>query len=182
MPIDPTALIDGGIDDYRVLAEQKGLALDWSSEAPKSTLKFDEYCFTHMLSNLLNNAIKFTERGRVGVRFFQGADGGLALEVSDTGIGMEPKLVSRLFEPFSREQRKGGATSGAGLGLAVAKRYLELNARASPCKRRWTKAAPFSSSFHRHRKAARTLGISSHSSGRGMSLEQRCHRGPRLGA
>ena len=115
MPIDPArSLIDGGIDDYRVLAEQKGLALDWSSEAPKSTLKFDEYCFTHMPSNLLNNAIKFTERGRVGVRFFQGADGELALEVSDAGIGMEPKFVSRRFEPFSREQRAGGRPAERG--------------------------------------------------------------------
>lgn len=45
MPIDPTALIDGGIDDYRVLAEQKGLALDLSSEAPKSTLKIRRILF-----------------------------------------------------------------------------------------------------------------------------------------
>jgi PAS domain S-box-containing protein len=126
VPIDPTALIEEFIDDYKVLAEQKGLALDWSSEAPGSTLEFDEYCFTHMLSNLLSNAIKFTERGRVGVRLFRDTGGGLALEVSDTGIGMDEKFVSRLFDPFSREQRKSGI-DGAGLGLAVTKRYLELN-------------------------------------------------------
>ena len=126
VPINPTALIEGFIDDYKVLAEQKGLTLDWSNEAPGSTLEFDEYCFTHMLSNLLNNAIKFTDRGGIRVRLFRGAEGGLALEVSDTGIGMEEKFVSRLFDPFSREQRKGG-TEGAGLGLAVTKRYLELN-------------------------------------------------------
>lgn len=126
VPIDPTALIEEFIDDYRVLAEQKGLTLDWSSEAPGSTLEFDEYCFTRMLSNLLSNAIKFTERGRVGVRLFRDTGGGLALEVSDTGIGMDEKFVSRLFDPFSREQRKSGI-DGAGLGLAVTKRYLELN-------------------------------------------------------
>jgi signal transduction histidine kinase len=126
VPIDPAGLIEEFIEDYKVLAEQKGLTLDWSNEAPGSTLEFDEYCFTHMLSNLLNNAIKFTDRGRVGVRLFRGAGGGLALEVSDTGIGMREEFVSRLFTPFSREQRKGGA-DGAGLGLAVTKRYLELN-------------------------------------------------------
>ena len=126
VPLNPTALIEEFIDDYRVLAEQKGLTLDWSSEAPGSTLEFDEYCFTHMLSNLLSNAIKFTERGRVGVRLFRDTGGGLALEVSDTGIGMDEKFVSRLFDPFSREQRKSGI-DGAGLGLAVTKRYLELN-------------------------------------------------------
>jgi PAS domain S-box-containing protein len=110
VPIDPAGLIEEFIEDYKVLAEQKGLTLDWSNEAPGSTLEFDEYCFTHMLSNLLNNAIKFTDRGRVGVRLFRGAGGGLALEVSDTGIGMREEFVSRLFTPFSREQRKGGPT------------------------------------------------------------------------
>jgi PAS domain S-box-containing protein len=126
VPIDPTALIEEFVHDHKVLAEQKGLTLDWSSEAPGSILEFDEYCFTHMLSNLLSNAIKFTERGRVGVRLFRDTGGGLALEVSDTGIGMDEKFVSRLFDPFSREQRKSGI-DGAGLGLAVTKRYLELN-------------------------------------------------------
>jgi PAS domain S-box-containing protein len=126
VPIDPTALIEEFVDDHKVLAEQKGLTLDWSSEAPGSILEFDEYCFTHMLSNLLSNAIKFTERGRVGVRLFRDTGGGLALEVSDSGIGMDEKFVSRLFDPFSREQRKSGI-DGAGLGLAVTKRYLELN-------------------------------------------------------
>jgi PAS domain S-box-containing protein len=126
VPINPSALIEEFIDDYRVLAEQKGLTLDWSNEAPGSTLEFDEYCFTHMLSNLLNNAIKFADHGRVGVRLFRDAGGRLALEVSDTGIGMREEFVSRLFTPFSREQRKGGS-DGAGLGLVVTKRYLELN-------------------------------------------------------
>jgi PAS domain S-box-containing protein len=142
VPINPTALIEGFIDDYKVLAEQKGLTLDWSNEAPGSTLEFDEYCFTHMLSNLLNNAIKFTDRGRIRVRLFRSAEGGLALEVSDTGIGMEEKFVSRLFDPFSREQRKGG-TEGAGLGLAVTKRYLELNGASISVQTRENEGSTF---------------------------------------
>jgi PAS domain S-box-containing protein len=142
VPINPTALIEGFIDDYKVLAEQKGLILDWSNEAPGSTLEFDEYCFTHMLSNLLNNAIKFTDRGGIRVRLFRGAEGGLALEVSDTGIGMQEKFVSRLFDPFSREQRKGG-TEGAGLGLAVTKRYLELNGASISVQTRENEGSTF---------------------------------------
>jgi PAS domain S-box-containing protein len=142
VPINPTALIEGFIDDYKVLAEQKGLTLDWSNEAPGSTLEFDEYCFTHMLSNLLNNAIKFTDRGGIRVRLFRGAEGGLALEVSDTGIGMQEKFVSRLFDPFSREQRKGG-TEGAGLGLAVTKRYLELNGASISVQTRENEGSTF---------------------------------------
>ncbi len=142
VPIDPTAIIEEFIDDYRVLAEQKGVALDWRSEAPGTTLVFDEYCFTHMLSNLLSNGVKFTERGRVGVRLFKHPMGGLALEVSDTGIGMETKFVSRLFEPFSREQRKG-ATEGAGLGLAVTRRYLEINGASISVQTRENEGSTF---------------------------------------
>jgi PAS domain S-box-containing protein len=142
VPINPAALIEGFIDDYKVLAEQKGLTLDWSNEAPGSTLEFDEYCFTHMLSNLLNNAIKFTDRGGIRVRLFRGAEGGLALEVSDTGIGMQEKFVSRLFDPFSREQRKGG-TEGAGLGLALTKRYLELNGASISVQTRESEGSTF---------------------------------------
>jgi PAS domain S-box-containing protein len=142
VPINPTALIEGFVDDYKMLAEQKGLTLDWSNEAPGSTLEFDEYCFTHMLSNLLNNAIKFTDRGGIRVRLFRGAEGGLVLEVSDTGIGMQEKFVSRLFDPFSREQRKGG-TEGAGLGLAVTKRYLELNGASISVQTRESEGSTF---------------------------------------
>jgi PAS domain S-box-containing protein len=142
VPIDPTAIIEEFIEDYKVLAEQKGITLDWRSETPGSILVFDEYCFTHVLSNLLNNAVKFTERGKIGVRLFKDAKGGLALEVSDTGIGMDANFVSRLFEPFSREQRKG-ATHGAGLGLAVTKRYLELNGASISVETRENEGSTF---------------------------------------
>ncbi|HUX85716.1 MAG TPA: PAS domain-containing sensor histidine kinase [Chloroflexota bacterium] len=125
--IEPAALVERVIEDFKVLAERKNLDIVWKNEAPGSTLEFDEYCFTHMLSNLLSNAIKFTDRGKIEVRLFRASDGMMALEVSDTGIGMEPRFVSHLFEPFAREQRKTGAAEGAGLGLAVTKRYLELN-------------------------------------------------------
>jgi signal transduction histidine kinase len=125
--IDPAALIEKVIDDLKVLAEQKKLTIAWNNEARVTTLRFDEYCFTHMMSNLLGNAIKFTERGEIVIRLFRDECGGLALEVSDTGIGMEPEFVSHLFEPFAREERKRGEAEGAGLGLAVTKRYLELN-------------------------------------------------------
>ncbi len=142
VPIDPTALIEGFIADYKMLAERKGLTLDWSSEAPGSILEFDEYCFTRMLSNLLSNAIKFTDRGRIGVRLFRSAEGGLALEVSDTGIGMRENFVSRIFDPFSREQRKS-ETDGAGLGLAITKRCLELNGAGITVRTRENEGSTF---------------------------------------
>jgi PAS domain S-box-containing protein len=127
-PIAPAQLIEGLIRDYKVLADQKDVTISWKNEVPNSiTILFDEFCFTQMISNLLNNAIKFTEHGCVNLRLFTQAEGSIAIEVSDTGIGMDEAFVSRLFKPFARENRSGSAASGAGLGLALTQRYAQLN-------------------------------------------------------
>jgi light-regulated signal transduction histidine kinase (bacteriophytochrome) len=83
----------------------------------------DEYCLGHALANLLDNAVKFTEHGRVMVRVYRDADGRICLNVEDTGTGVDPSYLPRLFEPFSQED--GGQArryEGMGLGLALAKR------------------------------------------------------------
>ena len=84
-----------------------------------------------ILSNLMSNAVKFTDRGDVRVRCLarQQADGSRALvfEVSDTGIGMDQDMIAKAFMPFSQAeavlQRKSG---GTGLGLALAHKLTEL--------------------------------------------------------
>ncbi|MEA2124477.1 MAG: two-component system, sensor histidine kinase and response regulator, partial [Solirubrobacteraceae bacterium] len=83
-----------------------------------------------VLSNLVSNAIKFTPAGEVVVRVSSTANDGAELvrvEVSDTGIGIEPAVLESLFRPFSQADitttRKYG---GTGLGLAIAKQLLEL--------------------------------------------------------
>src|SRR5690606_36494883 len=68
-----------------------------------------------MLGNLLSNAVRFTDRGRIHVRL--GAD---RLEVSDTGIGMDASALARAFEPFYRADFEHPA--GPGLGLSIAHR------------------------------------------------------------
>lgn len=81
--------------------------------------------------NLLNNASKFTEKGRVTLELKllkkDGHDITLACEVSDTGIGMSPEVVAKLFQPFIQGEistsRKYG---GTGLGLTIAKRLIEM--------------------------------------------------------
>lgn len=128
VPLNVGAAVAQVIEEFRPLAEEKGLKLSWETSRDGATIQFDEYCLTQALSNLLENAIKYTDSGTIAVRLFSGADNGMCLEVSDTGIGIDPRFLSRVFEPFSQEEAEYSRRfQGAGLGLALVKRYLALN-------------------------------------------------------
>src|SRR5262249_17287543 len=81
-----------------------------------------------VLLNLLNNAVKFTERGGVTLRITPAAElDALRFSVADTGIGIAPEAVGSLFQRF--QQADGSisrAFGGTGLGLAISKRLVEL--------------------------------------------------------
>ena len=147
-PIAPAQLVEALIRDYKLLADQKNLSISWENEVPNNiTIIFDEFCFTQMISNLLNNAIKFTDHGYINLRLFTQTEGSIAIEVSDTGIGMDEAFVSRLFKPFARENRAGRGIIGAGLGLALTKRYAELNKARISVKTRLGEGTTFLVTF-----------------------------------
>lgn len=112
---------------FRQLARDKGLAI--RSDVQLGTVQRalgDPTRFRQVLTNLIANAIKFTDRGEVSVRAvcspLQGCHATLAIIVTDTGIGIEPAKLERIFEPFvqgddSITRRYGGT----GLGLAIAR-------------------------------------------------------------
>ncbi|MBS4098480.1 MAG: response regulator [Sulfuricella sp.] len=119
-------------DISKIKAQDKGIALlfDVGSDVPIA-LVGDPLRLGQVLNNLVDNAIKFTEKGSVTVRIRRGAaeDGGVHLrfEVSDTGIGLNEEQCSRLFSPFTQADssttRKFG---GTGLGLSICKRLVEM--------------------------------------------------------
>ena len=125
---------DGAIAAVRQLAEQKGLTLEVSLPEVVPTLRTDRRRVHQVLLNLLNNAVKFTERGGIGLLVEAGdsvvLDGGrpaVRLTVSDTGIGITPVDLETLFQPF-RQLDSGPARhhEGTGLGLAISRRLAEL--------------------------------------------------------
>ena len=116
------------LGEFRVLAAKKGLALRAEFDEPRAIVSFDEGCLSNALTNLLQNAIKFTERGEVAVRLACDARAALCLEVRDTGVGIDADYLPHIFEAFSQENP--GLTrrfEGVGLGLSLVKKYLELN-------------------------------------------------------
>ena len=121
-------MVERQVKDLGVLARKKGIELVCQIDEPEATVFFDEHCLSNTIINLLQNAIKFTAKGSVTVRIYRDSNGTLALEVRDTGAGIDAAYLPRLFEPFS--QASDGSAhrrEGAGLGLALVKRYVEFN-------------------------------------------------------
>jgi PAS domain S-box-containing protein len=121
------ALIEDTVGTVRPLAEQKGLRLETACEKGLLTT-VDVQRVTQVLTNLLSNAIKFTERdGAVRVRTYVDGDW-ITTEVADTGVGIAPEDLPKLFQRFQQldmsATRKAG---GTGLGLSIAKALVEAH-------------------------------------------------------
>lgn len=86
----------------------------------------------------MDNALKYTPKGRIEVSVNRGTNNNLYVEVADTGIGISEEYMQLIFTPFTSEEK--GYTrnyEGNGLGLALAKKYCELNKAeilATSCK------------------------------------------------
>jgi signal transduction histidine kinase/CheY-like chemotaxis protein len=120
------ACVPGGLE-----AQAKGVALEIEvdQQAPRR-VRGDGARVRQVLMNLVGNAVKFTAEGSVRVRVMARAEptvSGVRFEVVDTGIGIEPALLERMFQPFV--QADGSTTrkyGGNGLGLSIAKELVEL--------------------------------------------------------
>ncbi|MBN1198766.1 MAG: PAS domain-containing protein [Bacteroidales bacterium] len=108
-------------------AREKGLTLEWEKEVPGQHLRIfsDQEKLNSILTNLLNNAIKFTERG--DIRFgYQIENDQLRFFVQDTGSGIPPDRTEAVFERFIQgDLRISSPHEGSGLGLSIAKAYCE---------------------------------------------------------
>ncbi len=125
---DVAASVEQALTFVRERAERARVALDVSVAPEVGSYAGDERKFRQILLNLLSNAIKFTPAGgRVGVSARR-ANGALQLAVSDTGVGISPEQQETIFEEFrqvvsDRSQKR----EGTGLGLALARRFVELH-------------------------------------------------------
>jgi PAS domain S-box-containing protein len=115
-------------EDYRASLEGAGLHLVVVADAGPQLVDGDAVRIAQMVGNLLHNAGRFTPRGG-HVRVHVDRDGDSArICVSDDGVGLEPSLLTRLFEPFSQAEQDLARTSGGlGLGLSLARGLARLH-------------------------------------------------------
>jgi PAS domain S-box-containing protein len=108
------------------LAEKKGLCMVTDLDGAPGVMRSDAQKLRQIVVNLLGNAIKFTEEGKVELIACQ-ENGEVILRVRDTGIGIPPEHISRVFDPFWQvDQSHTRAAGGTGLGLTVSRTLARL--------------------------------------------------------
>ena len=131
-PFRLRSALEDSVGLFRAAAAEKGLRLrcDLAPELP-GWVAGDETRLRQVILNLISNALKFTSSGEVvlsaGVERQDGTSYCIAIEVCDTGIGIAPDQLPRLFSSFSQADASiSGRYGGTGLGLAISKRLVEL--------------------------------------------------------
>ena len=126
--VDVNQIVTSAIDVVRPAAEARGVALQWSFNPGAGMIRGDAGRLQQVLWNLLTNAVKFTPRGgRVRVTLRREASS-IAVEIADTGRGIAPEFLPRLFDRFAQEEpSRSRKTGGLGLGLAIVKHLVELH-------------------------------------------------------
>lgn len=122
--LDLSTLLCDVADSLRPLADAKGLSL-LCDVSPGLALMGDSDSLIRLFINLLDNAIKFTEYGGVTVTGRSGGDS-LAIEIADTGPGIAPEHLGRIFDRFYRVET-ARSSGGTGLGLAIARQIVQAH-------------------------------------------------------
>jgi signal transduction histidine kinase/BarA-like signal transduction histidine kinase len=127
-PFELAEVVQQALSFVRRGADEKGLtlALEEEPDVPR-VLVSDAGRLTQILTNLLANAVKFTEAGEVRLRIAE-HDGRVSLSVTDTGVGISPEDHAQLFQPFEQGRPRGHRRrpQGTGLGLAISRQLAEL--------------------------------------------------------
>jgi len=134
---DPVRLSDvcqTALESFHPEAEAKGVHLE-SKLSPDVVVNGDADRLVQVVTNLISNALKFTPSGgKISVHTRRDADRAV-LTVTDTGVGIEPDFMSRLFQPFSRAHLVSDQMQpGTGLGLFVTKGFVDLHGGNISCQ------------------------------------------------
>jgi CheY-like chemotaxis protein len=128
LPFDLHAVLRESVRLFTPRAQQAGITLRCDLDGlPTRAVRGDPSRVRQVLANLVGNAVKFTPQGEVVLSARRGDDDRVCISVRDTGIGMTPEVLARLFEPFSQADHSFARRyGGTGLGLAISSRLAQL--------------------------------------------------------
>ncbi len=132
-PVEIRAFVEELVDMFRPMAEEKGLSLTFSCTFDRLWVDADRDNLDKILVNLISNAIKYTPKGgSVNVDLSRTEEASdtpcYVINVTDTGIGLDNKMLSHLFERFYRNrEHHHGYASGFGIGLDLCMRLVQLH-------------------------------------------------------
>ena len=124
--IDPGEAIDQIRSRVAALASQKNLAMEINCSKDIPTIRADRKFFDQILLNLIGNAIKFTDRGKVTASCRQKNSRLVEISISDTGCGIAKQDLSVIFNKFVTIGGKSRVPEGPGLGLTISKKLIEM--------------------------------------------------------
>jgi signal transduction histidine kinase len=126
--VDILPLIKKIFIDYSQIVEQKKIVFTFHNTCDDTTTTCDEYSVTQIIYHLVDNAIKFTEHGKVTLTLFKNEERKIIFKIEDSGIGISEKFLLEVFEPFLQEdQGYSRKYEGNGLGLALVNKFCKLN-------------------------------------------------------
>ena len=114
--------------EFYTRANEKNIKLNYKSTAENKKILGDSYSISQIFVNLIDNAIKYTNSGEINVILYNNSENEVCVDISDSGIGISEKFLPLLFNPFTQEDNSDKNNyEGTGLGLALVKKYAELN-------------------------------------------------------
>lgn len=114
--------------EYRLQVNEKNLEFIIKIETDNTSIILDIYSVNQIFANLIDNAIKYTPNGFIAIKIFRNEDNKLSVSVKDSGVGISEEYLPRLFDEFSQEDMGYSRKyDGNGLGLALVKKYCEMN-------------------------------------------------------
>ena len=124
---DLAQIVEAALDVMQATADAKGVRLEKHLPAQACLVFGDRQRLQQVIWNLLNNAVKFTQRGGVITTSLARVQGNWEVKVTDSGIGLSPSTLNLIFDRFGRHESPRRGPPGLGLGLVIVKQVIELH-------------------------------------------------------
>ncbi|MFP4025120.1 MAG: PAS domain-containing protein [Thiohalospira sp.] len=126
--IDIAEIIKKIMAEHQIEIQKKGLVVSIDQKTENTKIIADEYAIENAFSNIIQNAVKYTEKGFIKISCSRSQKDDLIIKIEDSGIGIADDYLEQVFMPYSQEE--SGYTrqyEGIGLGLSITKKLLEFN-------------------------------------------------------